>query len=1020
MSQVSLEEAYRQIPRYRRLTNWRTAKGEFPEAKGAEFDDSSWDEFSPGYGWNRREGERWFRREIVIPEEIHGVPVEGSRVDIRLVLLAGAELFIDGKSVGSDGYWFDGIHTLSEHTAPGKLHTLAIRSPCADAWGSFGLAEWYIDSVERMLLELGVVVARARMIRDLVSLGWLDRKKRPVRAALESPKLAVGEDQDLRALRKRAGAHDAKLLPAASRLNGFTSFLVGHAHIDMNWLWPYEETVETCRRTFSSVDKLMDEFPEFIFSQSQAAVYQIMEELHPDIFRTIQRRVKEGRWDVTASTWVENDLNMASGESLVRQTTCALNYIEDRLGVTPRVCWCPDTFGHPWTYPQILRKCGLNYYYAHRCSRQEKEHLMWWEGQDGSRVLVFDEGETYNNSIAPELVRYFPKMLRNFGLPAHLVVFGVGDHGGGPTRRDLANVALLNQQKRFPRFRHVRGHEFFEAVQDCPRIPVVCDELNFTFEGCYTTHADIKWMSRRGESMLHETEVLASLASTLGTKYPSGSLEKIWRKVLFNQFHDLLDGSAIHAAYDHSRRIFKDASKACARIAAQSEPILLDAKATRRGPRHVTIFNPLGWERTETVSVPRREESTGATVVDNASGRPIPAQVQEAEILFTARVPALGTAGYRIVQERKSKSQRPDPDAPRAVTSSRPGQSHVLENRYFRLTVSAASGTVTSLFDKRLNRELVSPSEPANLLQVCNEKPHGMSAWTIGPISRTENLLDGAESQLAYQGSVKAAIRVERSFSKSHLKQDIVIHRDLPRIDFVTEIDWQEVGGPQADSPMLKVAFPWAHSSPTCIREIPFGHKASPSNGREIPSLTFLELPGEGFGIALLNDCKYGHDAKGNTVRLTLLRAAYDPDPLPDIGRHSFTYSVFPHPGDWREAETWKRGHELNSPLRIIDGASSRRKSWVSVDAPGVDLSAVKGADDGKGLVVRLVEMHGRRVRLRINLGFKASGLWKCDLRERPIARKPIKVAKGRAFLELSPHEIGTWRVDVPAPRARS
>ncbi len=1020
MSQVSLEEAYRQIARYRRLANWRTAKGEFPDAKDAEFDDSSWDEFSPGYGWNRKEGERWFRREIVIPEEIHGVPVEGSRVDVRLVLLAGAELFIDGKLVGSDGYWFDGIHTLSEHTAPGKLHTLAVRSPYSDTWGSFGLAEWYVDSVERMLLELGVVVARARIIRDLASLGRLDKKNRAVRAALKDPGLGVGEDQDLRALCKRAFAYDAKLLPAASGLGGFTSFLVGHAHIDMNWLWPYEETVETCRRTFSSVDKLMDEFPGFIFSQSQAAVYQMMEEVHPDIFRSIQRRVKEGRWDVTASTWVENDLNMASGESLVRQTTSALNYIEDRLGVTPRVCWCPDTFGHPWTYPQILKKCGLDYYYAHRCSRQEKEHLMWWEAPDGSRVLVFDEGETYNNSIGPELVRYFPKMLRNFGLAAHLVVFGVGDHGGGPTRKDLANGAMLNRQKRFPRFRPARAHEFFAAVRDCPRIPVVRDELNFTFEGCYTTHGDIKWMNRRGESMLHEAEVLASIASTLGAKYPLGSLEKAWRKVLFNQFHDLLDGSAIHAAYEHSRRIFRDASKACARIGAQAEPALLDAKAAKRGSRHVTVFNPLGWERTETVCVPRREESPGATVVDVGSGRPVPSQVQEAEILFTASVPALGTAGYRIVQDRKAKPQKPDPDAPRAVPSQRPRQPHLLENRYFRLAISAASGAVTSLFDKRLNRELVSPSEPANLLQLCYEKPHGMSAWTIGPISRIENLLDGAETQMAYQGAVKAAIRVDRSFGKSHLKQEIVIHRDIPRIDFVTEIDWQEVGGPQTDSPMLKVAFPWAHSSPTCIREIPFGHIASPANGTEIPSLTFLELPGEGFGIALLNDCKYGHDAKGNTVRLTLVRAAYDPDPLPDIGHHSLTYSVFPHPGDWKEAEAWKRGHELSSPLRIIDGPSSNRRSWAAVDAPGVDLSALKRADDGEGLVVRLVEMHGRRVRFGIDFGFKAQELRKCDLRERPIGRKPIKVVKGRASLELAPHEIGTWRVETPTPRTRS
>ncbi len=1020
MSQVSLEDAYRQIARYRRLANWRTAKGEFPEAKGAEFDDSSWEEFSPGYGWSRKEGERWFRREIVIPEQIHGVPVEGSRVEVRLVLLAGAELYIDGRFVASDGYWFDSIQTLCEHATPGKLHTIAIRSPPADTWGSFGLAEWYIDSVERMLFDVGVVVARARVIRDLASLGQINRKTPGARAALGGLSLQLGEEQDLRALSRAAAAYNAKLLRASSALDRLTSFLVGHAHIDMNWLWPYEETVETCRRTFLSVDRLMDEFPDFVFSQSQAAVYQMMEEFHPEVFRAIQRRVKEGRWDVTASTWVENDLNMASGESLVRQTTCALNYIEDRFGVTPRVCWCPDTFGHPWTYPQILRKCGLNYYYAHRCPRQEKEHLMWWEAPDGSRVLVFNEGETYNNSVSPELVRYFPKMLRNYGLPAHLVVFGVGDHGGGPTRRDLINAELVNRQKGFPRFRHARADEFFRAVEDCPRIPVVRNELNFTFEGCYTTHGDIKWMNRRGESMLHEAEVIASLAATEGARYPLASLEKAWRKVLFNQFHDLLDGSAIHAAYEHSRKIFKEASKTCARVAAQAESVLVDRNPGKQGARVVTVFNPLGWESTETVSVGRREECPDVTVVDVATGQRVPSQVQESEILFTANVPAIGTTSYRIARDRRAKQSGQDPDAPRAIASERPGRPHILENRYFRLAISPASGTVVSLFDKRLNRELVSASEPANLLQLCYEKPHGMSAWTIGPISRIENLLDNAKTQVAYQGPVKAAIRVERDFGRSYLKQDIVVHRDVPRIDFVTEIDWQEVGGPQTDSPMLKVAFPWAHSSPVCVREIPFGHIESPTNGSEIPSLTFLELPGEGFGIALINDCKYGHDVKGNTVRLTLLRSAYDPDPMPDVGRHLITYSVFPHAGDWKESEVWKRGHELNSPMRIIDGASSKRRSWMSVDACGVDVSALKGADDGNGLVVRLVEMNGRRVKFGINFGFKAKGLRKCDLRERPIRGKPIKVVKGRATLELAPHEIGTWRIEIPLAASRA
>jgi alpha-mannosidase len=335
-----------------------------------------------------------------------------------------------------------------------------------------------------------------------------------------------------------------------------------------------------------------------------------------------------------------------------------------------------------------------------------------------------------------------------------------------------------------------------------------------------------------------------------------------------------------------------------------------------------------------------------------------------------------------------------------------------MENRYFRLGIHSESGTLISLFDKRLGRDLVTASQPGNLFQVCYEKPHGMSAWRIGPISRTENLLGAATVRVARQGPVQAAIRVEHAFGKSKLNQEIVIHRDLPRIDFVTEIDWREVGGQDIDSPMLKVAFPWAHSSGTCVREIPFGHITSPANGEEVPSLTFLELPGEGFGVALLNDSKYGHDARGNTVRLTLLRAAYDPDPMPDIGRHRLVFSILPHEGDWKDAEVWKQGHALNTPLRVIPGkASDARRSWVSVDAPGVDLSALKRADDGRGIIVRLIEMNGRKVRVNLGIGWRASGLRKCDLRERSLSGRLTKVKGGKVALNLAPHEIGTWRI---------
>jgi alpha-mannosidase len=544
MPKMSLEEIHDQMASYRKMGEWTTKAGRFPRAKRPDFDDSGWDACGPGFNWSRSEGERWFRTRLVVPEEVHGIPVAGSPLDVRIVSLTGYELYVDGKFIDRAKFWFDVQTRLAERAVPGDSYLVALRSPKADTRGSLSFAEWYAGSVEEVLIRLGVVEARARLVRELGGLGRLDRKNPGVVAAEKGIHLPGSMVRDARKVIARAEDYESQILPASRKLEGLTSFLAGHAHIDMNWLWGMEDTIDTTRRTFRSVDGLMDEFPDLIFSQSQAAIYHLMEEVEPEVFEKIRRRVAEGRWDVTASTWVEGDLNMASGESLVRQTTCALNYVEEKFGVTPRVCWCPDTFGHPWTYPQILKKCGLDYYYGHRCTRPENEHLFWWEGPDGSRVLVFNEGVTYNNQIGPQMARSFPKMLREFDLPSHLVVFGVGDHGGGPTRRDLNNSIFLNQQKRFPRLRHVPVEEFYRSVEDSPKIPVVRDELNFVFEGCYTTHSDIKLMNRRGEALLYETEVMSSLASLKGEEYPSQELETAWRHVLFNQFHDLLDGSA--------------------------------------------------------------------------------------------------------------------------------------------------------------------------------------------------------------------------------------------------------------------------------------------------------------------------------------------------------------------------------------------------------------------------------------------------------------------------------------------
>ncbi len=1006
MSKLELHDFQQRISEYRQTSNWKTRLGELPEAKDPDYDDSGWETCNPGTSWDRSVGERWIRRTITVPEKLFGIDLTGGKIDFRIMALAEIQLFLDGKYLDGASYWFDGLYNLTSRANPGEKHVIALCIPQGSTSGRFNAARLYVQPIEDALLQLRLVDARSRLIHSLADRGHLDSQLPGVNIARRGLFLEEGLQEDLERALTQAHEFDQEIVPAAKPLEELTTFLVGHAHIDMNWLWDFEDTIDICRRTFLSVDHLMDEFPEFVFSQSQGAIYSLMQDHEPEVFERIKRRVKEGRWDVTASTWVEGDLNMASGESLVRQTTHALRYLKREFDVQPKICWCPDTFGHCWTYPQILSKCGVEYYYAHRCTREPGEHMFQWEAPDGSRVLVFNEGATYNNQIKPDLVSSLPKMVSNFSVPAHLVVFGVGDHGGGPTRMDLRKASILDSEPGFPSFRNSQAQDFYIAAQASEKLPVIRDELNFVFRGCYTTHADIKLMNRRGESMLFAAEVLSSLASISGQEYPRSQLETAWENVLFNQFHDLLDGSAIKEAYEHSERIFEEAESICRDIEERSLRTLTGSPG--KVGNEICIFNPLGWRRREVISAPLPAGENDYVVIDPQERIQASQRVGD-EVLFTADLPSVGYSTYTI-----TTGTRVGPVQERQIKVVPPGEgrdSHSLENRFFKVEIEANSGTIKSLFDKRLERELISIPESANMFQLCYEKPHGMSAWRIGPISKVENLTGDARTEVSLSGPVKATVTVDMEFSKSTLRQEISIYRDIPRIDFRTEVDWQEIGGPEVDSPMLKVAFPWAHVSANCIREIPFGHISSPADGQEVPSLTFLELPGDGFGISVLNDGKYGHDVKGNTVRLTLLRAAYDPDPEPDLGSHHFTYSIVPHAGDWKSSEVWKRGHELNTPCRIIPATPPRpRNSWLSLGSKGVDVAAIKRAEDDLGLVVRLVEMQGKETRTSLRVGWPVEQAQKCDLMEREIS-DPLEVQSGEVEIELSPYEISTWRL---------
>ncbi|UCH34132.1 MAG: alpha-mannosidase, partial [Armatimonadota bacterium] len=677
----------------------------------------------------------------------------------------------------------------------------------------------------------------------------------------------------------------------------------------------------------------------------------------------------------------------------------------------------PDTFGHAWTVPQILKQAGIDYYYFCRCGKGIP--LFWWEAPDGSRVLAYNLG-WYNADVTPAIGNLPLEYERAFDISESLHVYGVGDHGGGPTRGYIEAALELQRRLIFPRVKFSTAQGFFDRVlSQNTEFPVVRDELNTTFEGCYTTHADIKLWNRTSENLLPTAEAFATLAAAYGRDYPRDDFVTAWRNTCFNQFHDIFDGSAIHESYDYSRGLFEEASKLGSDALYGALATLAARVDTRGRGVAVVVFNPVAWDRADAVTASLDLPSgTLAVRVTDDRGRDLPAQVagRDAEtglllVSFAAEVPSLG---YRVfhVQPQQAAS------APTAGAAA--DDSGRIENEFWRVQVDLSNGTVTSIYDKRRRLELIPPGERANLLQALFEKPHGMSAWTIGEISRTEDLDGPAQVRVVETGPARAAVRVTRTWRDSTFTHDITLYADAERIDFITTADWREIGTPQADFPMIKVAFPVALSRAQANFEIPFGSIARASDGREVPALKWIDLSGiaaggADYGLSLLNDSKYGHDVKGGVMRLTLLRCSYDPDPRPDEGEHHFTYSLYPHAGGWRQADTVRRGYELNNPLIALAepahaGELPASESFLRVEPDGLIVTALKRAEDSDDVILRFYESEGAAVRARIVPGFAWAGAAEVNLMEAPTGAA-IDAGGSEIRLNVNPWEIKTLRL---------
>ncbi|MHB1293959.1 MAG: alpha-mannosidase [Anaerolineae bacterium] len=853
-----------------------------------------------------------------------------------------------------------------------------------------------------------------------------ERRRQLLHAALERALLAIDltAEQDAFAdavsgARKRLAADIAAIAPdpEAGKV-----FLTGHSHIDTAWLWPLRETVRKCGRTFSTACRLMERYPDYHFSCSQPQLYVYAKEHYPQVYEEVKKWVATGRWECTGGMWVEPDCNVPSGESLVRQMLHGIAFFQREFGVRPRTCWLPDVFGYPAALPQILKGCGIDYFMTAKLHWQARDpfptHLFWWQSLDGSRVLAHIPKlkAYYNGWPNPEQLMFAWDHFAEKGRYDEVILpFGFGDGGGGPTEEMLEIAARSESYPGLPACRQGAEEDYFRTVDDkAPDLPLWDGELYLeTHRGTYTTQAAIKKANRKNELLLRDAEALGVFANALGAGVDLQPLHRAWQSVLLLQFHDILPGSSIGEVYREA--LIEHAEvEATARAVRDAAAQALAGRIDR--PADLVAINTLSWERgdmaTAWIPVPQ-----APVELVQADGHVLPTQViaernGQAEIAFApASIPALGLTTFQV--------------RPVSLTQhhSLSASTRAMENRFFRLEFDA-EGLITRLFDKRHSREVIPAGQPANRLQLFQDGPEREAAWNVHTtFDQREYAWDaGAMLQVVESGPVRASVRITRSYRQSQVVQDVILYDKVPRIDFVTEVEWQE------RQVMLKAAFPLEIRATRATYEVQYGAVERPTHHNtswdqekfEVSAQRWADLSEPGYGVSLLNDCKYGHDTVANVLRLTLLRGTEFPDPDADRGHHAFTYSLYPHAGDWHTGETVRRGWELNVPILCVPGGAAAGDlasvhSFVTLSGPAV-VDTIKPAEDGQGWILRLYEPHGARGPVQVSTSLAISQVEETNLMEEPIApvvlAEPGANGQGASFgLTMMPFQVRTFRL---------
>jgi alpha-mannosidase len=1035
---------------------WRYHAGDLAHGEALDLDDSSWPLVKP-----RSEAPTeavWYRREVEVPKTLNGYDLTGARIWFNFQAYANGPMpqiiYFNGRRValGDD---LEPI-ILFDQAKPGDKILIAVKLLATIDKKTFTGAPMKIDfaptrpNPEDLRLEF---LSSTVLIPSLSKNAPQDLST--LQHAITTVDLAALDANNQSKFDASLTQATKELEPLKPMLQQATLHLTGNSHIDAAWLWPWTETVDVVKRTFGTALQLMNEYPDYTYTQSAAQYNEWIADKYPAMNEEIKKRIKEGRWEIVGGMWVEPDLNMPDGESQVRSLLLGKRWYQQHYGVDVRIGWNPDSFGYNWQLPQIYKRSGVDYFVTQKMTWNDTNQLpfklFWWESPDGSKVLTYFPHDYANDNLNPVRLSQDLAQARQRapGMEEMMDLYGIGDHGGGPTRAildegqhwaqpdkimpkmqfGLAQSFFTNAEQKIstnsPEWNYesiAKGYTFPKPEEGKIDIPTWKDEMYFEYHrGVMTTQANHKRNMRESEEWTLNAEKYASLAWLQGDTYPNQEFTDAWKKITFNDFHDLAAGSGIGIIYKEAQKDYDQVHWATNEISAKALHTLSDGIDTRSGSDvPVLVFNPLAWSHTGliSVSVQLPAASPKGISVQDSHNNILPSSILSSDaktntykLLIQAKdVPSMG---YEILHV--ASGSKPFPSDLKASGTT-------MENSALRVTVDPKTGCITSLFDKKSNFESLAKDACGNQLQTFKDTPKNYDAWNIDPgtLDHMTPIEQVDSVTLVENNPMRAVIRVTRTWQSSKFVQDIQLYTNSNTVDIINDIDWHET------HVLLKAAFPLATSSPMATYEIPYGtiERTTTRNNTweqakfEVPAMRWADLGDNQHGFSLLNEAKYAYDAKDNVLRLTLLRSPTWPDPDADRGHQHFSYALYPHAGTWKQALTERQGYEYNYELKAMQveshtGSLPKEHSYLSVAPENVVLTAVKKAEDDNGLIFHIFEWAGKQSDVTFTVPPGATAATETNLMEKPLGA-PLPLTAGKVTIPIHPYEILSIRVDYP------